>query len=382
MQPYLVAVGNEYLSELLACDDRQQLRHAVHVQLVEQVVEQQYRPLALTVGEYGVLSQFQSDEERLLLPLRAVFAQRIAANGEHHVVAVYAACGKAVCQIALQRGFKQLRQRPLGELGAVFDAYRLALFAEQGVVVLDQRLHLIDDLLPAGVYGFAALAQQTVVYLDHGLLGLRFQQLVALGQCGIVSYQGGKITLVDLRYERVEVAAAFVGRVAYQRRVGGRHDHYGKCPDVVGEAFVLLAVAFERLAAAARVAATYLLLAAVVGDETAVEDEKLVAVPHALRIGHREHRLGHRQTVHRIEQVGLAGAVVADETVYAVRECEPAVGYVLEAYERYVAQYHKSCFTRSKIRFFSEITATAPRLGAFFRGKNSAFKIICYTFVI
>ena len=58
----------------------------------------------------AVLRQFQCHEERLLLPLRTVLAQRIAVDAQHQVVAVDARGGELVRQIALPRTLQQLRE--------------------------------------------------------------------------------------------------------------------------------------------------------------------------------------------------------------------------------------------------------------------------------
>ena len=78
-------------------DQPDELFDAPGVELVEQVVEQQDRASRLSsCATIGVLGQFQGDQERLLLALRAVFAQGVAADPEHQIVAVNARRGELV----------------------------------------------------------------------------------------------------------------------------------------------------------------------------------------------------------------------------------------------------------------------------------------------
>lgn len=70
-----VAVRNDDLPERIFRHQPYELFHAPRIELVEQVVEQQDRLLAFLLRDYRVLGQFQGDQERLLLALRAVFAQ-------------------------------------------------------------------------------------------------------------------------------------------------------------------------------------------------------------------------------------------------------------------------------------------------------------------
>ena len=78
-------------------------------------------------GDDGVLCEFQRYEERLLLSLRAVFAQWHAAYGEYDVVAVHASGGELVDYVTLPVFGEQFRQRPFVELRPVAQVHRLAV---------------------------------------------------------------------------------------------------------------------------------------------------------------------------------------------------------------------------------------------------------------
>ena len=68
-EPHLVAVGDENLSEAFVRNDADQLFDPLHVELVEDVVQQQDGTVAAVCGDDVVLREFQRDEERFLLSL-------------------------------------------------------------------------------------------------------------------------------------------------------------------------------------------------------------------------------------------------------------------------------------------------------------------------
>ena len=61
-----------------------------------------------------------------------------------------------------------------------------------------------------------------------------------------------------------------------------------------------------------------------------VHEERLAAVPHALGVGQAESALAHRKVVDRVEQIRLAGPVVADHAVDLRRELDLGLADVLE----------------------------------------------------
>ena len=54
---------------------------------------------------------------------------------------------------------------------------------------------------------------------------------------------------------------------------------------------------------------------------------------HTLAIGHREGRLGHREIVYGIEDIGLARTIIAHKTVDALGERDIGLREILEIYE-------------------------------------------------
>ena len=72
LQSRRVAVGDENLSESLLRHQPDQLFDTPRVEFVEEIVQQQQRPFVLLFGHKSVLGEFERDEERFLLSLRAV----------------------------------------------------------------------------------------------------------------------------------------------------------------------------------------------------------------------------------------------------------------------------------------------------------------------
>lgn len=247
-----VAVRNDDLPERIFRHQPYELFHAPRIELVEQVVEQQDRLLAFLLRDYCVLGQFQGDQERLLLALRAVFAQGVAADSEHQIVAVNARRGELVGQILLPRGEENLTERTVVQFRFVVQFDLLAVARKYAVILRRHGLQPLGELPPPGVNPLALFDELHVVNLQHRLVGHVLEQPVALGQHGVVAHHGGQIAPVQLRDEGVEVAAPFVRGVADQGAVRRRYDHGGDKPHVVREPFVLLAVAFEHFAAFAR----------------------------------------------------------------------------------------------------------------------------------
>ena len=145
---------------------------------------------------------------------------------------------------------------------------------------------------------------------------------------------------VVLRNERVEPFAPFVSGVADEKDVGRRYDDRGNRTDVFGEPFVLLAVAFERLAAVALERAGHRFVAAAVRQILPVEQKELFAVAHALPVGHGKRTFAHRQIPYGVYHVGLAGPVASREAVDARSEFEVGLCYVFEVQQRQFADIH------------------------------------------
>ena len=261
------------------------------------------------------------------------------------------ACGgEFVDEVLLPGGQQHLLEGAVVQFRLVVEPDLLAVARKGAVIRFDDGLQPLGELLPAGVDGLAVLAQLHVVNLEHRLVGSGFQQAVALGQHGVVAHHRVEVGAVQLRDERVEVAAPFVRRVRDQRTVCRRHDHCRDQPHVVRQPFVLLSVAFEDLAALARERAHHAFALARIGGVLPLHEEEIGPVADALRVGHLQRRLAHRQVIDRIHDVGFARAVVSHQAVDAGAEGELLLGHVFEIQQRNFLQMHRTKVQKIRTR--------------------------------
>ena len=142
--------------------------------------------------------------------------------------------------------------------------------------------------------------------LDHG---------VALLDSLAVADERVKVLAVVLRDDQVHKAPTFLTAASHQVPVHGRYHHYGQQPDVLAQPLVLLAITAHHLALAALQGDAdfqWRLLA----DVTALEHHVWLAVTyHRTVVAVGGIGAAHAQVVDRVEHVGLALPVVADEAV-------------------------------------------------------------------
>ena len=145
-EPDFVAVGNEDLTETFAGHDADQLFDALHVELVEDVVQQQDRPNRTVAGYQIELGQLQRDEKRLLLSLGTVFAQRIVAEGHTQVVTVHAACSVLVRPVLWLRIAQDFIERQLVQFRPVFQFDLFSVAGQCGVISRYVRRQFVNQL--------------------------------------------------------------------------------------------------------------------------------------------------------------------------------------------------------------------------------------------
>ena len=109
---------------------------------------------------------------------------------------------------------------------------------------------------------------------------------------------------------------------------------------MVRQTLILFAAVFERFAVALFEAARHRGILALVGHKVAREHKKLLAVAHTLTVGHRQRALAHREVVHRIDHIGLAGTIATHDAVDTLAGDKFAGGYILKVYKRNFFQSH------------------------------------------
>ena len=105
---HLVAVGDKDLPKGFACHKGEQVLHAGHIKLIEEVVQKEYGQLAAYLLNYLKLCKFKRYEEALLLALRAHLLYREALYEKEHVISVRAIGGVAKAEVLLQRAQENL----------------------------------------------------------------------------------------------------------------------------------------------------------------------------------------------------------------------------------------------------------------------------------
>lgn len=333
LQAHLVAIGNENLSELLARNHLDQLLHTSRIELVEQVVQQQYRSLALVLGNNLILSQFQRNKKRFLLSLRAIFSQWIAANFQSQIITMNATTRELIDQVLLSVRAQQLLEGGVVQLRAVADLDLLAVARQLAVVVCHYWTYALDELGTLLVHCVAVCNQLLVKDIEYLILRCTahlFEQSVALREDRVVAHNGTKIAAIELRKKGVEESTSLLGSVTDEHRVGRRDDHDGDQSHVVRQTVVLLSCALDALASATRERTDNLFVTLAVGRVPALNHKELFAVANALSVGHSEGRLAHREVVDCVDDVGFACAVVTHQTVDVGRECEALLLDVLE----------------------------------------------------
>ena len=96
-------------------------------------------------GNNLILSQFQCDEERFLLSLRAIFSKRIATNFERQIVAMNTTTRILIDQILLSMRTQQLLEGLVVQFRAVTDLDLLAVARQTSVVIGHDRANALDE---------------------------------------------------------------------------------------------------------------------------------------------------------------------------------------------------------------------------------------------
>ena len=99
---------------------------------------------------------------------------------------------------------------------------------------------------------------------------------------------------------------------------------------MVRQSLVDLVVALYNLRCTTLIGANNPFVAIAVGAVVALQDKELLSVTHALQVGHRQRRLTHREVIYRIDDIGLAGAIITHEAVETLVELQLLLCKILE----------------------------------------------------
>ena len=350
-----LGVGEEHLAETVAADKGDELLDTQHVELVENIVEQQYRLLTQQVEQILELCELECQRETLLLPLGAETLDRhVAGEHEEEVVLVGAAGGVLRIAVGLPGGIELLGEGALVAL--IADGAGLVAAGNAVVILLEQRHEHLDKARAGGIERLAVLDELRIPEDHHGLIPLAvvphlLEQAVALLESLIILYKVLEILAVGLRNDTVDELATEVAAAGDELLVVGRHHDEGELADMRRERLVDLLVPAHLLALATPEDAT-----GDIGAVMAVDGEELLADADVLHIDRVEIALAEREIVDGVEEVGLAGTVVAHEAVDLGAEGDLDLGVVLEVGEGKAVESHVNQLLRVK---FSTAAATS-----------------------
>jgi len=335
-----VGVGDEDLTEAIGADKLQDTLHAPAIEAVEDVVEQQDR-----FAQIDGLRELHGEQIGLLLTLRRHRLEGIALaiGAEEHLefVFVYTLAGPAEDKVAGAGAAEGLEDIAVLQLAPVDEFHLLASLAgDVGIHLAERGNEMLDEIGSLLIYN-RALARHLLLHhlkevdgeLSGGRLFVLLEEGVALLEECVVARQGVEIGAAVLADDAVHKLAASIAAVEDEFVVGRRdHDERDEA-DMVLQALVVFLAATERLLDPSLERegelreGGVLLIAAVVG---ALDHGKRSRVHDVLRVERREGRLGEREVVDGVEQVGLALAVETHEAVDVVGEGEVGLGDVLE----------------------------------------------------
>jgi hypothetical protein len=222
----------------------------------------------------------------------------------------------------------------IGEVHRFFSAgYPGIILLDQGQEGLEEGLSFLKDIL-AGADELLVIDVQEA-FVGTLSLGEGFQEAVPLLEDLIVFDEALQVAAVQLGKEGIEESSALLTAAGDDLYVIGGDDNAGKAADMVGELLIGLVVQGKFLLAVLTQDAKYLVGLALL-LKMPLDTEAGVAFTDILLVGFGEIALGEAEVIDRIEQVGLADAIIATNADDPVLELEGGLGIILELDERYL----------------------------------------------
>ena len=319
-----VGVGDEDLAEGIARDQIDDLLHTLGIELVEDVVEQeQGRGLAARPLQEVELRQLQRDDIGLVLPLRALALDGIAAQRHLQLILVDAVERVAHDAVLLTVALNDVEQRTPLTMARVVERHLLVAARYEAVEALEHGDEFLHECLPLPIDALAVLRHHRLIDADDFLvrLLLRLQHRIALLQRLVVGRERRHVFRVVLRDDDVHQPPPLIAAARDEIRVVGRSDDDGQQPDVFRQPLILLLVPLHMLLLMHLHAdGDFLLHPIQVVD--ALHHHHLLAVTDVHRVDGVRHALRQREEVDGIEHIRLALAVMSDEAVHLGRELQ------------------------------------------------------------
>ena len=201
----------------------------------------------------------------------------------------------------------------------------------------DEGFHELPAFL---VERFAVLAELEIEDFEQGKIDVvLLEQAVALFEGFVIEDEMFQIGVVELGNHRVEeLAPQFAAPVNHFLVLRADHDK-GDAPHVLGHAFVFLLVELERFSLPSLLDEVHLGFG-IARFVQAIEGKVILSVADVVAVGRTEIALGKGKVMNRVQEVGLAAAVVAHKAVNPGAEVELGLGIVLEVAQIEVFQVH------------------------------------------
>ena len=206
---------------------------------------------------------------------------------------------------------------------------------EYGYEGFDESAPLLVDRLSLGCHLLFQHVEQGCVRLFFHL-----QQGVALLKRFVVAVERLDVSGVVLCNSHVHEVAPLLAAAFDEHRVRRRDKDKGDESDVLRQAFVLFLVAFEVLLLSALHTAIHLVGVAVVASVGTLEHEEVGIVGDERRVDVGEGTPTKREVIDGIQQIRLAGTVVADEAIHLRRQRERRFSDALVVQYVYFFEYH------------------------------------------
>lgn len=316
----LICIGQENLSKVVIAHHFEKLGYAIFIQFVEDVVQQEYGFDLLTCAGIVELGEAQGQREGFLLPLGTEAPDRLSFDKEQVIVFMNPEIGESAVQVGLCRLLQTLVILGSLQARAVLYGNLLRATRQLAIVLLEYREHILNECLPAGenlmTYRYHLLVQNTkqrsigAVVLQHLL-----EQGVALHQQFPVGDEMLQVLRIELRDDGVEETAPRVAHLIDDVAVVRRDHHSGKEPDMGTETRVLLLVGPHRLMPVPVGAAHLRVVLRLSLHKLTMYGEEVGIETHGIDILGGEIALAEREIVYRVQQVGLAAAVPANDGV-------------------------------------------------------------------
>lgn len=341
----LIRIGQENLSKVVIAHHFEKLGYAIFIQFVEDVVQQEDGFDLLTCAGIVELGEAQGQREGFLLALGAEAPDRLSVDKEQVIVLMNPEIGESAVQVGLCRLLQTFRVLGGLQTRAVLDGDHLRAPRQLLIMLLEHGKHIFNERLPAGEDLMAQRDHLLVqnpkqLHISAMVLQHLLEEGVTLHQQFTVGDEMLKILCIELRDNGVEETAPRVAHLVDNVAVVRRNHHGGKESDMGAEAGVLLLVGPHRLMPIPVGAAHLRVVLRLALHKLTMYGKEVGVETHGIDILGGEIALAEREIIYRVQQVGLAAAVPANDGVDILIKREFSLFVAFEVRKFQVLEIH------------------------------------------